>query len=90
MRVLPPVLQRLVAALGHQPPVEDIAEEPFATGPWCWAAPLWGNPTQAAAAAAAATEPVAGAAHARADAPGRGREGAGSLLSSNGRDSQYC
>ncbi|KAL4859540.1 hypothetical protein ACK3TF_000637 [Chlorella vulgaris] len=25
------------------PPVADVAEQPLVLGPWCWAAPLWGN-----------------------------------------------
>lgn len=41
---LPPPLLRLHAGLQQLPPIQDVAQEPLAVGPWCWAAPLWGNP----------------------------------------------
>ncbi len=44
-RVLPPALQRVVAVLGHLPPMEDIAGKPLATGPWCWAAHCGATPS---------------------------------------------
>ncbi|KAI3437676.1 hypothetical protein D9Q98_000126 [Chlorella vulgaris] len=40
---LPPPLRRLHAGLRSLPPVADVAEQPLVLGPWCWAAPLWGN-----------------------------------------------
>ncbi|KAI3432715.1 hypothetical protein D9Q98_004258 [Chlorella vulgaris] len=40
---LPPPLRRLHAGLRSLPPVADVAELPLVLGPWCWAAPLWGN-----------------------------------------------
>jgi exonuclease III len=41
-----PQLERLVAALRRLPPLSDVspAELP-SPGPWCYSAPLWGNPT---------------------------------------------
>ena len=42
--VLPPDLARIVTALAHLPPVEDVAEAPLVPGAWCWHLPLWGNP----------------------------------------------
>lgn len=41
---LPQPLHRLHAALAALPPVRDTAGEPLLPGPWCLAAPLWGNP----------------------------------------------
>ncbi|KAL4856066.1 Transposon TX1 uncharacterized protein [Chlorella vulgaris] len=40
---LPPPLRRLHGGLRSLPPVADVAEQPLVLGPWCWAAPLWGN-----------------------------------------------
>ena len=42
---LPQELSRFVSALGHLPPVQDVAPEPLqAPGDWCFNVPLWGNP----------------------------------------------
>jgi hypothetical protein len=30
--------------LHRLPPVADVAATPLVLGPWCWVAPLWGNP----------------------------------------------
>lgn len=40
--LLPAPLRRLHAGLASLPRVAAVA--PLAPGPWCWAAPLWGNP----------------------------------------------
>ena len=42
MTLLPQPLRRLHVALASLPRVRDVA--PIAPGPWCLAAPLWGNP----------------------------------------------
>ena len=42
--VLPPDLARVVTALAHLPPVEDVVATPLEPGAWCWHLPLWGNP----------------------------------------------
>ena len=42
--VLPPDVARVVTALEHLPPVEDVSENPLVPGAWCWNVPLWGNP----------------------------------------------
>ncbi|GLI70416.1 hypothetical protein VaNZ11_015193 [Volvox africanus] len=41
---LPEDISRIVGALGHLPPLEDVSNPPLAPGDWCWAAALWGNP----------------------------------------------
>jgi len=41
---LPAPLRRLHEGLHALPPVADVAGGAVAAGPWCWAAPLWGNP----------------------------------------------
>jgi hypothetical protein len=41
---LPPPLRRLHVGLSRLPVITDVAEVPIPVGPWCWAAPLWGNP----------------------------------------------
>ena len=42
---LPQELSRIITALGHLPPVQDVAPEPLqAPGDWCFNIPLWGNP----------------------------------------------
>ena len=41
---LPQPLRRLHAGLASLPSVRDVEPRPLEPGPWCWAAPLWGNP----------------------------------------------
>ncbi|GIL90681.1 hypothetical protein Vretifemale_18455, partial [Volvox reticuliferus] len=41
---LPEDISRIVWALGHLPPLEDVSNPLLAPGDWCWAAALWGNP----------------------------------------------
>ena len=41
---LPEPLRRLHIALAALPAPVDVAPLPLTPGPWCWAAPLWGNP----------------------------------------------
>jgi hypothetical protein len=41
---LPEDISRIIGALGHLPPLEDVRTAPPDTGSWCWAAALWGNP----------------------------------------------
>ncbi|GIL73527.1 hypothetical protein Vretifemale_3668, partial [Volvox reticuliferus] len=41
---LPEDISRIVGALAHLPPLEDVSNPPLAPGDWCWAAALWGNP----------------------------------------------
>ena len=41
---LPPPIRRLQVGLHRLPPDADVAAEQLAAGPWCRAAPLWGNP----------------------------------------------
>ena len=55
---LPTDLHRILTALAHLAPVQDVAPHELQPGPWCCNAPLWGNPllpnaAQAPAAAAA-------------------------------------
>ena len=42
--LLPEPLRRLHTALAALPRVQDLVAAPLAPGPWCLAAPLWGNP----------------------------------------------
>lgn len=42
--LLPAPLRRLHAGLSALPRVRDVVAAPLLLGPWCWAAPLWGNP----------------------------------------------
>lgn len=41
---LPEPLRRLHEGLAALPAPVDVAPLPLTPGPWCWAAPLWGNP----------------------------------------------
>jgi exonuclease III len=42
--LLPEPLRRLHKGLAALPAPVDVAPLPLAPGPWCWSAPLWGNP----------------------------------------------
>jgi hypothetical protein len=42
--LLPEPLRRLHQGLAALPAPADVAPLPLTPGPWCWAAPLWGNP----------------------------------------------
>lgn len=41
---MPEEILRLAGALGHLPPPVDVGRGDLELGPWCAAAPLWGNP----------------------------------------------
>ena len=55
--VPPGPLQRMLDGLRALPPVDDVGEEPLVLGDWCYAAPLWGNPSLHAARLAEGLQP---------------------------------